>query len=85
MFLEIYKDLEDSKLFNFYLKEIIHRVYEMVMTKEVVKRQKQMNKEEQQKLNDVLDKFCILFDDKLGHYPQNKFCIDVKQYMRPMQ
>ena len=54
------------------------------MPKEIADQQKHLSEDEWRKLERVLEKYPILFDSKLGHYPHEKFHLDLKPNSKPV-
>ena len=51
---------------------------------QVVESQKHLSAVKQQSLESILDKYPILFDGKLGHYPHKKFHLDLEPHSQPV-
>ena len=63
---------------------ILDAKYERMTARQVVESQKHLSAVEQQSLETVLDKYPILFDGKLGHYPHKQFHLDLEPHSQPV-
>ena len=64
--------------------EILERKYESITAKEVAAAQQHLSEQQRIILETTLKKYEILFDGKLGHYPHQKFHIDLVDGAEPV-
>ena len=64
--------------------EILERKYDKVTAKDVAAEQHHMSDKQKQLFENTLRKYEILFDGKLGHYPNEKFHIDLIEGAKPV-
>ena len=86
---QIYYDtIEDDFLcddaWDNFAAEILDRKYEKILAKSVVAQQEHLSPAQRELFKKTLQKYEILFDGKLGHYPQKKFHIDLVEGAKPV-
>ena len=64
--------------------EISERKYNRVTTKDVATQHDHTSPKQKQLFENTFKKYEILFDGKLGHYPHEKFHIDLVEESKPM-
>ena len=73
-------EMESDPLENY----ILGAKYEKMTAWQLVESQKHLTPTEQQSFESILDKYPILFDGKLGHYPHKKFHLDLVPNSQPV-
>ena len=63
---------------------ILDAKYKGISPKEVADQQKNLTEDKRRKLEKVLEKFPMLFDGKLSHYPHEKFHLDLEPGSKPV-
>ena len=63
---------------------ILERKYSCVPTRAVADRQKHLTPHQQDQLNNVLKKYTVLFDGKLGRYPHKQFHLELVDNFNPV-
>ena len=63
---------------------ILDAIYEKMTAHQVVESQKHFSPSEQKTLETIQDKYPILFDGKLGHYPHKKFHLNLEPNSQPV-
>ena len=76
-------DGEEEILESLATTKILDAKYEKVNIGDVIQAQTHLNKDQQQKLRDVLIKYNTLFDGGLGHYQKTKIHIDIDPNIQP--
>ena len=85
---DYYDILEDDFLcddaWDNFAAEILERKYDRITAKQVATEQHHLSQQQQIMLESTLEKYEILFDGKLGHYPDRKFHIDLVEDAQPV-
>ena len=67
-----------------FVAEILERKYDRVTARDVAEQQDRMLPKQNKLFEHTLKKYEILFDGKLGHYPHEKFHIDLVEGAKPV-